>query len=401
MTRDSSPAICIIVENQPAPFDRRVWQEACAFRKAGYQVSIICPKGPQCESSLETIEGIEIYRHRNLKASGRITYLLEYTQALIMEFYLACKIYARHRFRILQACNPPDTLFLVALAFKPLGVRFVFDHHDLSPELYDAKFIRRGLIYKLVCLAERLSFRSADLSIATNESYRQIALERGKMKPERVVVVQTCADLRDVNRTQAVPDLKRGKPFMVLYVGVMEQQDGVHLLIESIEFLVRQCGRKNTIFVLVGGGSQLSHLNALAARLGVSDSIEFTGLLPHDQVRSYLSTADVCVAPDPLNALNDKSTMIKIMEYMAYGRPVVLYDLKEGRRTVGEGALYAQPDDPIDFARQIEKLLESESLRRELGEISRKRTQEELNWEAQSAKLLAAFAALLNNDSRP
>lgn len=401
MTRDPLPAICIIVENQPVPLDRRVWQEACALRKVGYQVSVISPKGPGSESSQETLEGIEIYRHRTLESSGRAGYLLEYGLALASEFYLACKVYARHRFRILQVCNPPDTLFLFALAFKLVGVRFVFDHHDLSPELYDAKFIRRGFIYRMVRLAERLSFRTADLCLASNESYREIAITRGKMKPERVVVVQTCADLCEVKHTQANPELKRGKRHMMLYVGVMERQDGVRLLIQSIEYLVKQKHREDTHFVLVGAGTELPYLKALAKHLGVEDCIEFTGLLPHEKVGPYLSTADVCVAPDPLNALNDKSTMIKILEYMAYGRPVVLYNLTEGRRTLGEGALYARPDDPIDFAKQLEKLLESESLRNELGAYSRKRTEEGLNWSSESAKLVAAFSSLRNSNAKP
>lgn len=401
MTRDSSPAVCIIVENESVPFDRRVWQEARALRDAGYRVSVISPKNSNSDTSRETLEGIEIYRHRTMGAPGHAGYLLEYSFALAAEFYLAAKVFWRHRFRILLGCNPPDTVFLIALALRPLGVKFVFDHHDLSPELYDSKFMRRGLLYKIVCLTERMSFRAADLSIATNESYREIAIERGKMKADQVVVVQTCADLCEVNRSKAMPVLKRGKRHMVLYVGVMNQQDGVRLLIESIEYLVKQRGRNDTHFVLIGDGTELLRIKALAAQLDVSDSIEFTGRLPHDRVSSYLSTADVCVAPDPLNPLNDKSTMIKILEYMAYARPVVLYNLAEGRRTLGEGALYARPGDPIDFAKHIDTLLESEPLRTKLGEYGRKRTEEGLNWRVQSAKLVAAFSALLKAKSHP
>jgi len=315
-----------------------------------------------------------------------------------MQFYLAWKVYARNRFRILLACNPPDTIFLIALAFKPMGVRFVFDHHDLCPELYEAKFKRRGLIYEILSLLERLTFRTADMSIATNESYRDIAIARGKMKPERVVVVQTCAALSEVNGTQKIFELKRGKPYMVLYVGMMESQDGVGLLIESIEYMVKQIRREDTRFVLIGSGSELPKLKTLAARLGVGNFVEFTGLLPYKQVCSYLSVADVCVSSDPLNSLNDKSTMIKTLEYMAFSKPIVMFDLKEGRRTVGDGALYARPDDPTDFANQIEKLLDSESLRRKLGEFGRKRTEEGLNWEAQSAKLVRAFETLIAED---
>lgn len=398
MAHNSRPAVCIIVENNPVPLDWRVWQEARALSEAGYPVSIICPKGPGYESGRETVEGIEIYRHPVWKANGRLSYLLEYFSAFVAEFYLAWKVYLRTRFGILQGCNPPDTIFLIALAFKPLGVRFVFDHHDLSPELYETKFGRSGLIYKIVCLAERLTFRVADLSIATNEAFRDVAIERGKIEPERVVVVQTCADLGEVSRAHPVPELKRGKRFMVAYVGVIEAQDGVQLLIQSIAHLVKQKQRNDTHFVLIGSGSELPALRTSVTQLGVDDFVEFTGWLPHEQVSSYLSTADVCVTPDPLSPLNDKCTMIKNLEYLAHSRPVVSYDLKEGRRTLGGAALYARHDDPMDFADQIEKLLESEPLRRQLGECGGKRTKEGLNWKAQSAKLIAAFDWLLNKD---
>jgi glycosyltransferase involved in cell wall biosynthesis len=257
------------------------------------------------------------------------------------------------------------------------------------------------LIYKILRLAERLTFRVADLSIATNESYRKLAIERGKMKPERVMVVQTCADLSEVSGGQEKPELRRGKRHMVVYVGVMERQDGVRMLIESIEYLVKHKGREDTRFVLIGAGTEFPTLKALATELGVDDFVEFTGLLPHEQVGPYLATADVCVAPDPLNPLNNKSTMIKILEYMAYARPVVLYELEEGRRTAGNSALYARPNDPRDFANQIEKLLDSEQLRRKLGESGRKRTEEELNWKIQSSKLVAAYASVIAEDDLP
>lgn len=395
MIRDSRPGVCIIVENQPVPFDRRVWQEAQALHAAGYRVSIISPKGLGCEADEETLEGIEIYRHWTWGGGGVFGYLFEYAFALAVEFYLACKVYARSRFRILQACNPPDTLFLIGLAFKPMGVRFVFDHHDLSPELYEVKFGRRGLIYKLVCLAERLTFRAADLSIATNDSYRKVAIERGKMKPESVFVVQTGADLSEVSCGREKPELKRGKRYMVLFVGVMERQDGVRLLIESIEYLVKEKHREDTQFVLIGSGTELPALKKMATESGVDDFVEFTGMLPHEQVGPYIATADVGVSPDPLNPLNNKSTMIKTLEYMAYGRPIVMYDLEEGRRTAGGGALYARPNDAKDFANQIEKLLDSGQLRRDLGEFGRKRTEEELNWKVQSTRLVGAYVSLV------
>jgi glycosyltransferase involved in cell wall biosynthesis len=399
MSSDSTRAVCIIVENEPVPFDRRTWQVARALRDGGYHVSVICPKAEGFESSREALEEIEIYRHPVWKSTGRLGYPLEYAFALVAEFFLAWKVFARQRFQILHACNPPDTTFLVALAFKPFGVRFVFDHHDLSPELYDSKYSQRGLLYRFVRLAERLSFRAADLSIATNESYKEIAITRGKMHPDRVVVVQTCADLGEVSGAKPIPGLKNGKKYVVLFAGVMEPQDGVRLLIESAEYLLKQKHHEDIQFVLVGSGSELPLLKAMAKRLGVADHIEFTGTVSHKEVCNYLCTADVCVSPDPLNPLNDKSTMIKVLEYMAFSRPIVMYDLMEGRRTAGDAALYARPDDPIDFAEKIEQLLESESIRRKLGERGRKRTEEGLNWQAQSLKLLDAYELVLQSNT--
>lgn len=407
-------AVLIIVENLPVPFDRRVWQEARTLREAGYRVSVICPKGRGFEPSRETREGIEIYRHRIWEASSSLGYLLEYSWALAAEFYLALKVYARTRFRILHACNPPDTIFLIGLFFKLLGVRFIFDHHDLNPELFEAKFGKRGFFYRLVCLAERLTFRTADVSIATNESYREIALTRGGMPPERVFVVRSCPELKNIHRGLARPELKEGKPYLVVYVGVMGPQDGLDLLLESIEHIVKRSEklrgsgqalqsevsdlsspRDDTLFVLIGGGTELARLQALAAAKGLESVVKFTGRIPDDALAAYLSTADVCVAPDPRNPMNDKSTMNKILEYMAYGRPVVLFDLTEGRRSAADAALYARPNDPQDFAEQILKLLDSESLRRQLGEIGRKRIQESLNWEMEKKALLAAYEKAL------
>jgi len=388
-------SICIIVENLPVPLDRRVWQEARALHEAGFGVSIICPKGRGFEKSREALCGIEIYRHRIWEASGALGYILEYSWALAVEFFLALRAYSKTRFRILHAANPPDSIFLIAWAFKLFGVRFIFDHHDLNPELFEAKFARRGFFYRLVCLAESLSFSTAAVSIATNESYREIALTRGGMKPERVFVVRSSPDLMNVHRSPSRSELKEGRVYMVAYVGVMGPQDGLDLLLESIDQIVNHQNRRDTLFVLIGSGTEVPRLKTMVAQKSLSDWVKFTGRLPDDELAAYLSTADVCVAPDPANPMNDKSTMNKILEYMAYGRPVVLYDLTEGRRSAGEAALYARSNDPKDFAEQVVKLLASESLRRELGERGRKRIEESLNWDIEKKSLLAAYETAL------
>jgi len=391
----SSVAVLIIVENLPVPFDRRVWQEARALDAAGYRVSVICPKGRGFDQGRETREGIEIYRHRLWEASSRLGYVIEYGWALAAELVLALKVYRRTRFRVLHAANPPDTTFLIALFFKLLGVRFVFDHHDLNPELYEAKFRRRGLGYRLVALAERLTFRTADVSIATNESYRDVALRRGRMPPERVFVVRSCPDLSTVRRGAPDPRLKDGHAHLVVYLGVMGPQDGLDRLLDSIAMIVPRLGRRDVLFALLGSGTELERLKALASRMDLDAAVRFTGRVTDDQVAAYFSTADLGVAPDPATPMNDKSTMNKILEYMAYGLPVVLYDLTEGRRSAGDAALYARAGDPEDFAAQVVKLLDSEPLRRELGARGRRRIEESLNWGNEKKSLLEAYAAAL------
>jgi glycosyltransferase involved in cell wall biosynthesis len=395
MSPNSIP-ILIVVENLPVPFDRRVWQEARALTEAGYRVSIISPKGPGFEKSRETLEGIDIYRHSLREGLGPLGYLLEYAWALIGEFLLALRVYAKARFRILHACNPPDTIFLIALFFKLFGVRFIFDHHDLDPELFEVKFGKRHrFFHRLLLLAERLTYHTADVSIATNESYRQVALARGGMQPDAVFIVRSSPDLAKIRRGPQQPELKRGRAFLVVYLGTMGPQEGVDLLIDSVAHIVKERNRKDVSFVLIGGSSLIPRLREQVSRTGVDAFVTFTRRIPDDELGAYLSTADVCVAPDPKNPMNDKSTMNKILEYMAYARPVVLFDLTEGRRSAADAALYARPNDPVDFAEQILKLLDSESLRNQLGEIGRKRIEELLNWEIEKKSLLRAYEAAL------
>jgi glycosyltransferase involved in cell wall biosynthesis len=388
-------AVCIIVENLPLPFDRRVMQEARALRDAGYRVSVICPKGRGFEKSRETLEGIEIYRHRIWEASGALGYFIEYAWALTAEFLLALRIYARTRFRVLQACNPPDTIFLIGLFFKLLGVRFIFDHHDLNPELFEAKFQRRGFGYKLVCWAERLTFRTANVAIATNESYREVALTRGGVPRDRTFVVRSCPDLARIRKQPPHPELMDGRRYLVVYLGVMARQDGIDLWLQSIATIVHQQKRKDILFVLIGAGTELPVLKSLAAQLHLESCTRFTGRISDQEVAAYLSTATLGIAPDPATPMNDKSTMNKILEYMAYGLPVVLYDLTEGRRSAGEAALYARNGDTEDFANKVVTLLDSASLRAKLGKCGRKRIEESLNWDVEKQALLAAYATAL------
>jgi len=387
----------MIVENLPVPFVRKAWQEAVALRDAGYLVSVISVKGPGCEAGRETIDGIEIYRHPVWEASGPFGYLIEYSWALLAQSFLALRAYARFRFRIIHAWNPPDTMFLIARFFKLFGVKFIFEHMDLCPELYQAKFARTDSFYRLVSLAERLSYRTATVSIVPNQSYREVAISRGRMPPERVFTVRVTPEPEKMRRRAVQPELKQGKKFLVVYLGVMGPQDGVDLLFESIEYMVKQKTRRDTEFTLIGSGTELPRLKALMKQKGLESWVTFTGRIPGDELARYLSTADVGVAPDPLNPMNDKSTMGKILEYMAFGMPVVLFDLTEGRRAAADAALYAQPNDPKDFADKILMLLDSEELRRTLGRRGRKRIEEDFNWETDRRSLLEAYATALRD----
>lgn len=393
-------SVCLVVENLAVPTDRRVWCEARALRDAGYAVSVICPKGKNSfTSSYEVLEGIHIYRHCTWAASSTIGYLLEYGFALLAEFYLILKVFARTRFRILHGCNPPDTIFLLGLMLKPFGVRFVFDHHDLSPELFAAKFGRAtGLLSAFTRLAERCSFKVADVSIATNESFKEIAITRGRKHPDDVFVVRNCPDLATMQPVPVREEIKLGRPLLVVYIGFMGQQDGLDILLEAIDHIVNHEKRQDTNFVLVGGGTMLPELKEIVSDRELDAFVTFTGQVPHDEVLAYLSNADVGVAPDPKTPMNDNSTMIKIFEYMAFGLPVVLFDLKEGRRVAGPAALYAEPNDPIDFADRISQLLNGRELRHELGACGRKRVEDGLNWEAEKATLLQAYIAALQAD---
>lgn len=397
MSKSGPIPVCIIVENLSVPTDGRVWREAGALRDAGYLVSVICPKGKSSfTASYEVLDGIHIYRHRGWEASHAMGYMLEYAWALAAESYLALKVFVRTRFRILQACNPPDTIFLIGLCFRLFGVRFIFDHHDLAPELFETKFgKKKRLLFALSRLAEHFSFRAAEVSIATNESFKEVAIARGGIRRERVFVVRNCPDLRRFRRGLGRPEIKHDKPFLVAYVGFMGIQDGLHLLLESIEHIVVHENRQDTHFLLIGGGTVLPELQAIVARKNLAAFVTFTGQVPHEEVAAYLSSADVGVAPDPKTPMNDNSTMIKIFEYMAFGLPVVLFDLKEGRRTAGPAALYAVPNDPIDFARQITRLLDSRELCRQLGECGRKRIEDRLNWGVEKDALLEAYSAAL------
>ena len=394
--RGQGRKVLIIVENLPVPFDRRVWQEATALKRHGYLVSIICPTGKGFEQRAEVLDGINIYRHTlPLDAHGALGYLVEYSAALIWQFLLSWRVLFRHGFDVIHACNPPDNIFLVGGFFKIfLGKKFLFDHHDINPELYEAKFGRRDFFYKIMLLWERWTFRTANVSIATNESYRKIAIERGHMDPDKVFVVRSGPSLERLRLLPPVEALKKGRKYMVGYVGVMGQQEGLQYLLEAARIIIRERGREDVHFGLVGGGPELDNLKRMAGDLGIADYVTFTGRVPDQLLLEMLNTADVCVNSDEYNAMNDKSTMNKIMEYMALGKPIVQFDLSEGRFSARDASVYAKPNDAADMAAKIVELLDDPARRAEMGRIGRDRVENELAWPYEEPKLLSAYDAL-------
>jgi glycosyltransferase involved in cell wall biosynthesis len=388
--------VLIIVENLPVPFDRRVWQESCALRDAGAEVSVICPTGKGFEARSEVIDGVRVYRHPQMEAGGgAFGYLAEYGLALFWEFRLTLRVLRERGFDAIHACNPPDLIFLVALPFKLIGKRFVFDHHDINPELYEAKFGRRGLFWRLLLAAERLTFAMADVSIATNDSYRAIALERGKMRPADVFVVRSGPDLARVKPAPPDPKWRNGRRFLVGYLGVLGDQEGIDLLLLAVGELRRR-GREDIQFCIAGGGPALERLKSESARLDLADRVEFTGRIPDAQLFEMLSTADVCVNSDRVNPMNDKSTMNKIIEYMAIAKPIVQFEVTEGRVSAGRASLYARPNDPIDMATQIERLLADARLRERMGRIGRKRVERRFAWSHQAPEVVKAYQRLFD-----
>jgi glycosyltransferase involved in cell wall biosynthesis len=390
----NSTAICIVVENLPVPLDRRVWREACALRDAGYRVSVVCPKGTgHMAKAYECLEEIEIYRHNSWEATSIVGYFLEYGVSIAAEFLLTLKVFAKTRFRILQACNPPDTIFLIAVLLRMFGVRFIFDQHDLCPELFESKFGGRAWpLYYLVRLAEFCSYRAADVCIATNESFKRIAVERGGKRPEDVYVVRNCPPLKLQQTSNARSD-KFGQKYLVTYVGFMGKQDGLDLLVEAIDEIIHRQGRTDTHFLLVGDGTVASEVrNSLTAKR-LDSYVTMTGRIPHKDVCAHLAQTDVGVVPDPKNPMNDNSTLIKIFEYMAFRIPTVMFDLREGRNIAADSALYATSNDPRDFADKVVMLLNDPELRGRLGSLGRNRIEQSLHWDNEKLSLVKAYQA--------
>ncbi|MGI5161735.1 glycosyltransferase family 4 protein [Microbispora sp. CA-102843] len=383
----------ILVENLSVPFDRRVWQESLALRDAGWEVHVICPQGGKRDTEpYAEIDGIKIHRYP-LKAAtgGPLGYLREYGSALWHTYRLARRL---GPIDVIHACNPPDLFFLIARLLRSRGARFLFDQHDLVPELYLSRFQRgQDFLYRLVCRLERATYRAADVVVATNESYREVALTRGGKRPEDVFVVRSAPAVERFHEVPPQPELKKGKPHLLCYLGVMGPQDGVDYALRALAKLRDEQNRTDWHAAFVGAGDAFDDMVRLARDLGLSDLVDFTGRIPDEDLLRYLSTADVGLSPDPLNPLNDVSTMNKVMEYMAMARPIVSFDLREAKVSAGEAAVYAPPNDESEFAKLIAMLLDDPEERRRMGAIGRERVAGPLSWENSRRSLLAAYEA--------
>jgi glycosyltransferase involved in cell wall biosynthesis len=388
--------VLIVVENLPVPFDSRVWKEACSLRKAGYEVSVLCPRGKGYERDYEVLEEIHIYRHpMSREGNSAFGYVREYGTALFWEFLYSWRIYLTRGFHVMQGCNPPDDIFLVALPFKILGVKYIFDHHDANPELYYSKYGATGLLYRIQVWLERLTYFFSNVVLTTNESYRHLAVTRGRRDPRNVFVVRNGPDLETFKPVPPIVELKYGKRFLVGYVGTMSIQEGLDILLD-VALYIKNLGRTDVHFTCIGGGPGLVELKKMVEAKNLCGMVNFTGRIPDKELLEILSTADVCVNPDKPCEMNDISTMIKIMEYMALGKPIVQFDLKEGKFSAQDASLYADKENQIaDFAARILWLLENPDARRKMGEFGQKRVGEKLAWEYSVPNLIAGYQRAL------
>jgi glycosyltransferase involved in cell wall biosynthesis len=389
--------IVILVENESVPFDRRVWDECRALTEAGHRVAVVCPKGTDRDTEpYVELEGVRIHRFSLRFARSGPGYAQEYGLGLWHSLRLLLGLRLREPVDVVHMCNPPDLMVFAVLPLKLLGSRVVFDQHDVVPELYLSRFpTGPRLIHRILILLERLTYAAADVVIATNESYRAIALERGKVAPERVFVVRTGPDLGRFTPVEPDPTLKRGKRHLLGYVGVMGHHDGLDYALRALATLRHEMGRTDFHAAFIGSGDAFESCVALARELRLHDCVEFTGRVPDKAVQRYLSTADVCLSPDPRSPLNNISTMTKVMEYMSMSCPIVSFDLAESRVSAGQAAVYARDNDEREFARLIAELLDDPQRRAVMGAAGRRRVEQSLSWDVSKQRLLAAYDHVL------
>lgn len=386
----------IVVENLPVPFDRRVWQEAKALHAAGWKVSVICPSTDKYPLAHEVIDDIAVYRHPlPLEGRGAMGFLTEYMAALFHEARLLVKVLRREGFDVIQACNPPDLIFIVAAPFKLLGKKFVFDHHDVAPELFVAKFNRKGFFHTLLLWAEWLTFKTADMVISANDTFREIAIDRGGKARDDVTTVYSVPDPTRLRRIAADKTVRGDRSVLIGYVGIIGDQDGVDHLIMAAKYLRDNLKKTDFRVAVVGDGPALASVRKLAEQHNLADHVTFTGYLSGDNLLAQLSDFDIGVIPDPVNEYNDKISMNKVFEYSALGIPIVSYDLTETHRLLGDAGTYATKPDPEGLAIAINGLLESADLRTRRGLDAKQLADAKFSWDNEVTKLIAAYDRIL------
>jgi glycosyltransferase involved in cell wall biosynthesis len=403
MKESAGKRVLMLLENCTYPLDIRVRYEAEALVSIGYQAAVICQRGVK-EPWREMINRVSVYRYpAPPQAKGFLGYLVEYSYSLLAAFILSLFVSLTHGFDIIHAANPPDTAVFIALFYKPFGKKFVFDHHDLVPDMYLARSKNQGsqAFYRILTWLERLSFRYADHVIATNQSYQAVAIERGHVSADKITVVRNGPALERLKLVDPDPELKKRASIIIGYIGVMGPQDGLDYLLRAIQQLITVLQRNDFFCVIIGKGSALAELKAYAGQLGLEQTVWFTGFIPEADMLRYLSTCDICVDPDPSNSFNDRCTMVKMMEYMTLQKPIVAFDLPEHRVTAGEAALFARPNDELDFARQIAILMDDPERRKRMGEIGRERVENQLAWPFQKKSLLKAYESLSQDLKHP
>lgn len=385
--------VLMLVENSSVPGDRRVWMEALALADAGCRVSVICARRFSSKFH-ERLNGVAIYRYPLPSLRGFGGHLLEYALALPATFILTWIVLFREGFDVIHAANPPDFLFLIGRVFKLFGKKFLFDHHDLVPEICLTRWsgLKLRLTLWIATKAERATFRTADVVISSNAIYRRLAIERGHMEPDRVFVVRSAIRATEFSKGEQCPELRRGKRYLVCYVGEIGPDDGLDKLLLAIHHVVITRQREDVQFVIIGAGDLFRQIVLMSNKLGLADAVHFTGWISDDkQISDYLATADVCVVPDPKNPANDVGSMNKLVEYMALGKPVVAFDLQEVRDTARGAAVYVQSNDSSDLGERIIGLLDSPQDRMDMAEQGIKRFNEVLAWEHQLVSLLKAY----------
>lgn len=397
MTHDNGRArhVVILVQNLPVPLDRRVWLECQALTAAGYRVSVICPKGVG-DPPFAVIDGVRIHKYEPAPAAeGVAGFGREFVHCWIETAKLLSMIVRTEPVDVIQACNPPDTFFALAAIYRRRGIKFVFDQHDLCPEVYEARFAKPSkVLHRALLLLERGTYRTADHVIATNDTFRRVAIRRGKRRSADVTVVRS-GPRATMRRIEAEPELRNGRRYLCCYLGIMGPQDGVEYVVRAADELVHARGRDDIQFALLGFGDCLDELRALTTELGLDDHITFTGRADDRVISRYLSTADLGLSPDPKNTMNDLCTMNKTLEYMAFELPVVAFDLHETRISAGPAALYARPNDVRALSSAIEGLLADERRRAMMGSLGRQRIDAELSWERSAVLYVGVYDRLL------